>query len=153
MAKQTAAGTRLFISATAPATADETGYAALTYTEVGEITDFGAQGPVFAEITTTPVGDAIVTKFKGSRNNGSQNLTLDLDDEDAGQIVMDAALESYDDYYFKLQFQNGAIRYFPAKVMSFEVQIGSADNMVTASTTLGINHINGVGFVRVAAPA
>ena len=47
MTIESVAGTTLKISASTPATYDGTGYAALTYTTVGEVTDLGEFGRVY----------------------------------------------------------------------------------------------------------
>ncbi len=41
---QTVAGTTIGISASLPATYDSTGFAALSYTTIGEVTDIGSLG-------------------------------------------------------------------------------------------------------------
>ena len=63
MTVATNAGNKFYVSttATAPATYDAAGYAALTYAEVGEITDCDATwleilGHVFADIVCCPSG-------------------------------------------------------------------------------------------------
>jgi len=94
----TSAGTTFKISAGTPATFDGTGYAALTYTAVGEITDLGEFGREYALVTHQPVGSRGTRKFKGSFNEGTITLSLGLDTDDAGQILCKSASLSDNDY-------------------------------------------------------
>lgn len=154
MAVQTVAGTKIYIKAGQPATFDAAGYAALTgWGEIGEITDGGTHGAAIAEVKHSPIGTETVQKFKGSKDIGTKTLQLAIDDEDAGQIVLKAAVDSKADYSFKVEYQDGAIDYFQAKVMSFAKSATSVDSMRTASVNLSLTGTKtGVGIIEVAAP-
>jgi len=152
MTTQTAAGTKLSISAAAPTTFDGAGYAALTWTEIGEITDLGEFGREYNLVTHNPVGSRGTQKKKGSFNEGAMALQLGLDKSDAGQVLLDAAVLSDDDYSFKVQLQNGDIYYLQAQAMSFKKGVGSVDNIVSATVNLEITtNSAGVGIVEVLA--
>lgn len=154
MGVQTVAGTEIHISAAQPATFDAAGYAAVTgWAKIGEITDGGSHGKTFAEVTHSPIDTRMVQKFKGSINIGTKTLNLGIDDDDAGQILLKTALDSDDDFSFKVTYQDGAIDYFQAKVMSFEKAATSVDSIRTATVNLGLTGTKtGVGIVEVAAP-
>lgn len=64
--------------------------------------------------------DGGTQKFKGSFNEGQKTLQLALDEDDAGQILLKAALNSDDDYSFQVEYQGGGIDYFQAKVVSWQ---------------------------------
>lgn len=154
MAVQTVAGTKIYIKAGQPAAFDAAGYAALSgWGEIGEITDGGTHGKTFAEVTHSPIGTRMIQKFKGSINIGTKTLNLGIDDDDAGQIVLKAALDSDADYSFKVEYQDGAIDYFQAKVMSFDKAATSVDSIRSATVNLGLTGTKtGVGIIEVAAP-
>ena len=61
----TVAGTVVSISAGLPATYDSTGFTALTFTAIGEITDVGTFGKDYTLVSHNPVGDRKTYKFKG----------------------------------------------------------------------------------------
>lgn len=155
MTVATSAGTTLDIIAGNPATYDAAGYGTLfggTEVRVGEITDFGEFGREYALVTHNPVSTRGTQKFKGSFNEGSMSLSLGLDTDDAGQILMKTASTSDADYSFKVTTQNGDVYYFQAKVMSFRVGVGSVDSITTASATLELTtNSAGVGVVEVLA--
>lgn len=149
MTVHTSAGTTLKISASAPASFNVAGYSALTFTAVGEITDLGEFGREFTLVTHNPVGSRGTQKFKGSFNEGTMNLSLGLDTDDAGQVLMKAASLSDGPYSFEVTTQNGDTYYFQAMVMSFKVGVGSVDSITTATCTLELTtSAGGVGIVE-----
>lgn len=151
MAVQTVATTAVSISATKPTTFDAAGYAAIvSWSVIGEITDGGSHGKTYAEVTHSPIATRTVQKFKGSINIGTKTLQLAIDEDDAGQILAKTALNSDSDYSFKVTYQDGAIDYFQAKVMSFEKATGTVDSVVSATVTLALTGTKtGVGIIEV----
>ena len=153
MSVQTVAGAVLSISAGAPASFDSAGYTALTLTAIGQITDAGQHGRVYNVVTHNPIGTRGTQKFKGSFNEGQKVLTIGIDDNDAGQTLAIAGLNSDNDYSFKVLYQDGAIDYFQAKVVGFQKSMTGVDTMLSASLTLEITtSASGVGIVHVEAP-
>jgi hypothetical protein len=148
----TSAGSTLAISASQPATYNVAGYEALTPTLIGEITDLGEFGRVYAVVTHNPLDTRSTVKRKGSYNEGTMDLKLALDMDDAGQTLLKAASESDNDYSFELTIQNGDKYYFQAQVSSFKVGVGSVDQITNASVTLELTTNDaGIGIVYDAA--
>jgi hypothetical protein len=146
----TVAGTTIGISASAPATFDAAGYAALTYTNIGNIEDGGSHGRTYAEVTFNPIDSRSTQKFKGSYNEGNKSLSIGLNSDDAGMILLKAALVLDTDYSFKVTYQNGDVDYFRAKVMSLAKGTGSVDSIVMATVELAITTTStGVGIIEV----
>jgi hypothetical protein len=153
MTVRTSAGSTLAIAAAQPATYNAAGYAALTPTIIGEITDLGEFGRDYALVTHNPVDTRATVKRKGSYNEGTMDLKLALDPDDAGQIIAKAASISDDDHSFELTLQDGTIYYFQAQVMSFKVGVGSVDQITGASIKLELTSApDGTGIVEVPAP-
>lgn len=154
MTVRTSAGTTLKVTSSAPATFDSSGYNALFTASpvpatVGEITDLGEFGREFALVTHNPVGTRGTQKFKGSFNEGTISLSLGLDTDDAGQIIMKAASLSDNNFSFMVTTQSGDRYFFAAKVMSFKVGVGSVDSITTATSTLELTtNAAGVGIVE-----
>lgn len=150
MTVRSSAGTSIKISAGTPATFDGTGYAALTLTTIGEVTDLGEFGREYNLISHNPVGSRGTVKLKGSFNEGAISLQLGLDTDDAGQILAKTASRSDSDYSFEIATQNGDKYYFQAKVMSFKVSVGSVDSVTGATISLELTTTGaGVGIVEV----
>ena len=141
MTVATNAGNRFYISKTStpPATYDAAGYAALSYDEVGEITDAGTLTAEYNVTEHNTVNERDIKKLKGSRDNGSQDYTLGFDDEDAGQLTMQTALDSDDDYHIKIAMKSGGFIYYSGIVTKFDIVFGAADDVVGAETSIAIN--------------
>lgn len=149
----TSAGTTIGIVAGAPATYDATGYTALTFVPIGEVTDLGEFGREYALVTHNPVANRGTVKKKGSFNEGSITLQLGLDTDDAGQILAKTASNSDADYSFAVTTQNGDKYFFRAQVMSFKVSVGGVDTITNATIMLEITtNSAGVGIVEKLAP-
>lgn len=147
MGARTSAGTTIAIGPF-PASLDPAGYGGVSYDVIGEVTDAGEYGKIYALVTHNPLGDRKTQKFKGSYNNGSITLQLAQDETDAGQVSANVALDSDDSFSIRVIKQNGAIDYFTAKVMSFTDAIGSVDSIEGGSIQLEIDN----DIVKVAAP-
>jgi hypothetical protein len=139
MAIMTTAGSTLGVSATLPATNDAAGFGALTFTNVGEITNLGEFGKVYNLVSFVDIGNRRTRKLKGSYNNGSMQLQMARDTSDAGQQELLTALASDASYAFCVTLQNGTKEYFTAKVMDYKTNLGGVDTVSAASTTLEID--------------
>ncbi len=146
---QTVAGTKIGISAGSPATFDDAGYSALTFSNIGEITDGGSHGRVYAEVTHQPIDTRATRKFKGTFNEGTKTLQLAISAGDAGQVLLRAALLSDAPYSFKVTYQGGDIDYFQALVLSFEKAASGPDSILSATVQLSLTTSKtGVGIVE-----
>lgn len=153
MSAQTVAGTIIGISAALPATYDAAGYAALTYSTIGEITDGGSHGRTYQVVNHNPIGTRGTQKFKGSFNEGQKTIQLAVDPEDPGQAVVKTALNDDDPYAFCVTYQDGSTDYFLAMVTSWNKSTTSVDSMYSASVGLELTTAkDGTGIVEVAAP-
>ena len=146
----TVAGTTIGVSASAPATFDAAGYAALTYTSIGNVEDGGSHGRTYAEVTFNPIDNRGTQKYKGSFNEGNKTLSVGLNSDDAGMILLKTALASDSNFSFKVTYQNLDVDYFQAKVMSLSKGTGGVDSIVMATIELAITtSTTGVGIVEV----
>jgi hypothetical protein len=142
-------GTTLKICASAPATFDAAGYAALTFTAIGEITDISEFGREYKLASYVPLATGGTRKLKGAFDEGSLTAQLALDTDDAGQILAKAALAATGDYSFLVTTQNTDKYYFQAKTMSFRPNIGNADGVTMGAIALEITTTAaGVGIVE-----
>jgi len=115
MTVATTAGTTIAVSASAPATYDSSGYGALSFTTVGEVTNLGSFGREYALVTHNPIGTRATQKYKGSYNEGQIAMEVGLDTDDAGQDLLATASASDSNYSSKVTAQNGDVYYFIAK--------------------------------------
>ena len=149
MTSQTAAGSSLAISVAPPATLDAAGYAALTFTEVGQVEKLGGIGASFAKVEFQPLKGG-KQKYKGSADYGALQPSIALDDADAGQAIMQVSAddESQKLYSFRVTYQSGAKRYFQGRNFGQPENADGADTMLMQNPTIEIC----TRIVKVAAP-
>ena len=142
MVSSTSAGTTIALSAAAPATFDNTGYSALTYTVIGGVESIPAFGAQIAVNTFQPLNGP-QDKHKGPVNYGSLQIPVALDGSDAGQTLLRTAAAPSNNalYSFKVTFPNGDVRYFQGRVFGFQETPGSATNVLMATTTVEITTV------------
>ena len=140
MGSTTAAGTSIAISAGTPATQDIAGYAALTYTEIGNVEQLGPIGASTAKTEFTPLKGA-KQKHKGSTDYGSLNPSLAHDKSDAGQTLLRTAAEPDNNalYAYEVIYPSGDKRYFQGRVFGYPENVGNADSIIMANPTIEID--------------
>lgn len=135
----TSAGTKLAISAAAPASLTAAGYAALTYTEVGKVESIGAFGAVTEEVTFQPLRGARES-HKGGTNFGTLSPSMAYDELDAGQTLLRTAADDATALYaFEVTYPSGAKRFFRGRVFGFPENVGAANAMLMANPSIGIS--------------
>lgn len=137
MPSTTAAGTTIDISAAAPATFDVTGYAALTYTNIGGVEQIGTVGATTNKTEFQPLKGP-KEKHKGSTDYGSLQPSLAHDDTDAGQTLLRTAAEPENNalYSFRITYPTGEKRYSQGRVFGYPENIGNADSILMANPTI-----------------
>ena len=139
----TYAGLILSVSAGVPATYDASGFGALTYSAVGEVTTApGSGGKTFEDVSYTVLADRATKHLKGTSDQAEQTLEVIDDRSDAGQILLKAALESDDQYAFKGLYNNGEIDYFQALVTGYEGEGGDANALRMSTVTFRRDYRN-----------
>jgi hypothetical protein len=144
----TSAGTTIEVTDGTAGTYDQTGFEGLSFTLVGEVTDLGEFGREYSAVTHNPLGDRRTVKRKGSYNDGSVAMTVARVPGDAGQTLLQNGLDSDDNYSFKVTLQDGTVLYFEAQIMSYTTNVGTVDQITTASVSLEITN----DIIEVAAP-
>lgn len=134
----TSAGTTLGVTASAPATLDSAGYGALTYTNIGEVTDLGSFGKTFTLVTHNPLGNRQTIKRKGSYNNGALTLKMARVPTDSGQALLIAARDTDAVYTFVVTLQTGTKLYFLGTVMGYNTNVGTVNQITAADVSLEV---------------
>lgn len=134
----TAAGTTISLSSAVPASVTVSAYDALTYTEIGEVTDGGAIGRTYNMVNHLPLSKRGLVKIKGSFDDGTLTIQAAFAPGDAGQALVETALDDDDFYSVKIELQDGTIIYSQAQVTSAPVNIGTADSVVGTTFALAI---------------
>lgn len=145
----TLAGTIVSVSAGVPATYNQVGFEALTYTPVGEVSNLGDRGRTYEDVSYNTLGERGTVHLKGTYDEPETTFEMISDRSDAGQVIMNAASKSDADYAFKVQYQNGEIDYFQAKVFSFVTVGGEANTVRSVSANIRVDR---QGVIEVAGP-
>ncbi|QRE77345.1 phage tail tube protein [Methylobacterium aquaticum] len=143
----TASGAKIFIGSAVTTATDTTAeFAALTYVEIGLVETLGEFGDESNGVNFTALNDARVRKAKGARDAGTLALTVAHDPMDAGQAALEAAEATSSKFAFKVVYPDrptpsgtDSIDYFRALVMSKRKNVGSADNVIRRTYSLGID--------------
>lgn len=149
----TSAGTTLAISSPAPATYNETGYAALTWTTIGEVSDLGEipNTRTYDTVTWRNIANRGLSKAKGGYALPDQTLTVGVDPDDAGQAMLDTASESDNPYSVRISHPDLGDWYGRALVMGGPTNMGDVNTIVTRQVTLAYTIVSqsedGIVFV------
>lgn len=141
----TAAGVTLHVSAGTPATYNEAGFEALTWTNVGQCQQLGEFGKTYQDVTSTVLSRRGEIGYKGTFKAGQLSFPVELDRTDAGQTLMLTALDSDDNYSFKITEQDGGVTYLRGIVMKFAPNIQGPNSIVTANVTITLNPFTAAG--------
>jgi hypothetical protein len=136
-------GTVISVSAGAPATKDATGYGALTYTEVGELTSFGDISDSFSVQTAMLLKDGFEKKAKGGRSIGEIAMeALGGVTADAGYAILKTNHEApRDQVTLKIVDGGGDIAYLHGFVSGVTIGGGSASDIKNVSLTFQPNEL------------
>ncbi len=120
-------GSKIYISDDLPATNDKSGFTALPWVEIKEVTSIGEFGRDYSMIEHSPIDKRQTVQIKGNFTEGSVALAFASVPLDAGQILVNTASKSDDDFSFKIVRTDGVIDAFTGKVTAFKptVQGGS----------------------------
>lgn len=136
----TSAGTDISICANAPATYDAIGFAALTWTSIGEVTELGEFGRVYNIVKLNLLKDRRTVKRKGSYDDGTVAAQMARVPDDAGQAILVAAVNSDSSYSIKITLQDGTKFYFSAQISSYTTNVGNVDQITSATVNFEIDN-------------
>lgn len=140
---QIASGTVVSVSVAEPATYDSAGFAALSWTAIGEVLSLGEFGGSAQIQTFTPLATGIVNKRKGSIDYGTANMSIANDEADAGQVILKAGFDGAQRstiHSFKIENDNGDIGYFTAMVSSFSTVTNDSNTIITVNCNLELTN-------------
>lgn len=134
------AGATIAISAGVPATTDSTGFGALSYTVIKDITDLGMVGPEASIILHSPLNESVTYKVKGPTNNGAMDIKgAKPTSADPGHLLLVQAVASPNSYAIKITLVNGALIYFQTKVTSYKTNVGNNGQLVAMESKLEVD--------------
>lgn len=132
---QSLSGSTLYISATLPATYNEAGYEALTWTEVGGIITIPPLGGTYSEVSI-PLVKTGTCKKKGTKEYGTGTIKYAAARDDTGQIAMTTAYGSTAAVAFKVLYPDGDADYVTGIVLSNPSDNGEAGAALTRTCSV-----------------
>lgn len=142
-----ASGTKVYIGAAVTSEpADAAAYAALSWTEIGDVESLGDYGDESSTLSATTLQDERAFKVKGPRDAGTIPITVLDRPDDAGQLALIAAEGTKFNYPFKVVPPNrltvsgtDQVEYFIGLVMSKRRGGLNAQNIATRVFNVAIN--------------
>lgn len=132
-------GLSLSVSAASPATHDEAGFNALTWTDQDScaIVDAGVLGDTWTEHEDNTLCTDGSGSVKGKRNFGAQTLQLKYYKSDAVRAILKTAFDSgTDQISVMITLSNADERFFEAQVSQFDESYGGTGSDVEATVKL-----------------
>lgn len=144
----TGTGEKIYISATLPATKDQAGFEAVSWTKIADIESRTAIGKTYTQISFTAMDERFARMFKGDFSHETVDYVMGLNSaagqSDPGQEILRAARDSDDDFSFKIEYldnpggTSNTIRYYEGKVMSWKEQ-GDRASVGKANISTGVS--------------
>jgi len=136
----TTAGSKLFISADLPDALDDEGFEGVSgWEKIARITDLGSLEQAFTPVEFNDVEMRDTYTLKGTRTPVELTIEIGRVADDAGQNLVLTALESDNDYSFKIEIQDGTTFGFVGKVLSANLNLGDANAITGRSVTIRLN--------------
>jgi hypothetical protein len=140
MARNTGTGTCVAVSTADPATHDAAGFAALTYTQVGELEALGEVTINHQPVNFTNLCNGRTSVAKGSEDPVTFDITCANDHTDAGQIILRTARASLTEVIsVRITEPTGYVKYLAGYVMSSREAGGAGPNDIQMTVfTIGV---------------
>lgn len=135
----TGAGTKFRISAALPATNNAAGFQALTFTQVGRITNIGEFLRNFNLIEVKDLSTRQTVSLKGSFKEGAPPIGMNYVPGDPGQQLMLTALNDDDEYSFEIELNDGTSFYATGLVTGFPISVSDVDSVVAGTANVTFN--------------
>jgi hypothetical protein len=140
-------GTKVYISTSVTSVpADAAAYAALSWTEIGDVESIGDYGDEAPILTAQTLQDERVFKAKGARDAGTLAITCLDRPDDTGQIAVIAAEATKFNYPIKVVLPNrltvsgtDQIEYFIGLVTSKRLSVGDNSSFIKRVFNVAIN--------------
>ena len=148
---QTNSGSKIYVAAGRPTANTAVAFALKTWVLIGAISSMGdVTGETSATATVSDIGKGINLQKKGSATRTTADFQTALVEADPGQVLMRtfASASNFSINSYKVERQDGSLRYFTAQAMSPTETASGIDDAVL----FGFSLLRQSDTVRVAAP-
>jgi len=130
---------KFWVSIAAPATEDQAGYEALTYTQVGGVKSRPEVGDNAADITESVLGEGRVCHRFGAKDGGFIELPVQVRAGDAGQALLLSNHGTNANLSFYLQLADGHKAYFTGVLGSMRRSEATTESIMGMVFQIAIN--------------
>jgi hypothetical protein len=130
------------MSAGLPTTYDNnvsTGYASLTFTDIGEIVDVSEIAKVWSMVNHQSLGRTYAQKIKDTYDISDVTLTLGRVSANTGQVLIQTGLASSASYSFEVTLPSGDTANFTGKVTKAGLGAIAPGSISTTSVSIAID--------------
>ncbi len=133
-------GTKLKIAPGRPATEDQAGYGALTWTEIEGVISLPERGDTINDVSEPTLKDGRVEHFNGSKDGGVLTAPIKYIEGDAGQAALVAAAGTNDTYSFQEVDSDGVqAHFYYGRVQSVMRREATPDSFKGYSSNIAVN--------------
>lgn len=113
-------GTVFKVSAAKPATEDQTGYGALTWSTVGGVVSLPQRGDSVEDVNEAVLADGRVEHFIGAKDGGVLEIPIKYIEADAGQGILETGAGSNTVHSFQEVGTDSVASFFYGRIMSIQ---------------------------------
>ena len=132
-------GTIMSVSSSQPAQYTAAGFAALSWDDVGEVTDIGELSKVFEIVAQNLLNLEYARKFKGISDMPDVSMTVARKWDDAGQVLLMSALASMSAHSFRFLHSGGEKIYVSGHVMRAFFEASESDTMHNIAISMALD--------------
>ncbi len=141
---KTASGSVFSVSIATPATFDQAGYEALSYTEVANVISGSKLGGTINSTTFEPLSKKITQNILGNKTIDPLTLQLAYTSADAGQVLLNSMVTVGNASYkacvtVKFELPTGEVFYNHGFCSEYAPNVAGANDIVDAAATLLLN--------------
>jgi hypothetical protein len=114
-------GSTLACVASTPASEDQSGYEALSYTAIGNVVSIGEHGDTSEDVSFTLLQTGRVKHINGAKDGGEISVTIDYSRADAGLTLLEASNNSNTTHSFRITDSDGDDWYFQGVIANLRV--------------------------------
>jgi len=121
-------GTVVSISAAAPSAEDQSGYEALSYTEIGGVVSIPEISENAEEGSVVKLKDGITQRYNGARGVASFDISYIYDSADTGQGIVRSNYNGSTEVSIKIAYASGVTKYVWGVLGNLRTQEASANS-------------------------
>lgn len=134
-------GTVFKVSAAKPATADQTGYGALTWATVGGVVSLPQRGDSVEDVNEAVLADGRVEHFIGAKDGGILEIPIKYIEADAGQAILESGKGTNTVHSFQEVGTDSVASFYYGRIMSLQNRESTPSSFKGYVLQLAVNSV------------